>query len=141
MRFISIKTTFFAVFLIVVFLVLKSIENSELKYYKCKNSISAQNCSGCDFTGQTMKFLVEKERNTVLQKIWVKNKLVDSTYLDSCIVTDKKNWICKQERIFRDLTSTTQEKMIDGVFITIQEHIKGSDFHTPLEGSSYWCAK
>ncbi len=142
MRLISIKTSvFFIVVLIALFLVLYIFKNSELKYHKCKDNISAQNCSDCEYTGQTMRFLVDKERNTVLQKIWIKTNLVDSNYLDSCIVSNKNNWICKQEDVFKDLTTTTQNKMIDGVFIGIQEYIRGSDFHKPLDISSYWCAK
>jgi|GEM_PF-3171979 len=112
-----------------------------LEHYKCKNSISAQNCSDCEPTGQKSKFLIDKNQNTVLQKTWIKTKLVGSEYLEGCIVTNDNNWICKRESKFNDLTITDEEKMIDGLFIMINEWIRGANFSNPLNSSSYWCAK
>lgn len=112
-----------------------------LEYYRCKNSISAQNCSNCKPTGQKFKFLIDKNQNSVLQKVWIKTKLVNSEYLKDCKVTNSNNWICKRELIFSDITTTYEEKMIDGLFIAIEEWIRGADFSNPLDTSSYWCAK
>jgi hypothetical protein len=118
------------------------INDPYLQYYKCKNSISAQNCNACKPESQKFKFLVDKEKNTVLQKSWIKDKLVGSEYLKNCIVTNDRNWICKTEsNISPQLEIIYDEKMIDGVFISIVEWIENAKYHQPGELSTYYCAK
>lgn len=112
-----------------------------LEQYSCKNNVSAQNCSDCQLTGLKLKFLVDKNQNTVMQKVWIKTKLVGSEYFEGCKVTNSDNWICKRESKINDITVTTEEKMIDGLFIAINEWIRSPNFSNSLDISSYGCAK
>jgi len=118
------------------------IHEPYLQSYECKNSISAQNCNACKLESQKFKFLVDREKNTVLQKSWIKDKLVGSEYLKNCIVTNDRNWICKTEsKIPPRLEIIYDEKMIGGVYINIVEWIDNQKYHQPGELSTYYCAK
>lgn len=113
--------------------------NQRLTSYSCSSSVNAEACFRCkpSSDGEKVDFLVNKNNQTVMKRMFVKIKgqsIVTSSLLEKCKIFDEKNWDCSEgERIGRGFFYT-HDVMVDGVFSHYTQ-INHED------SGSAWCAK
>ena len=85
----------------------------KLSIYHCDKAVD--NCSGCSLLKKAkMDFLVNKDKGSVMRRIYVDNiDVPSSTVFKSCNVFDEKNWLCEEGNEMLK----SEFKMTNGVYV------------------------
>jgi len=69
-----------------------------------------------------LSFLVDKYQKSVLKKLYLEGKIIDSTTFQNCKIFNEQNWDCstREKLDFKNqsLVHTNEDKMTDGIYIS-----------------------
>jgi hypothetical protein len=119
---LTIKTTLF--FCLILFG--PHSQAKQLKVYRCNSPDDAERCSvNCQYEpGIAIEFLVEKQKNLVMRKVYEKSQYVSSSIMKNCSIFDESNWDCSRV----DGRAKFAQKMTSGIYVDYFSVLKDDGF-------------
>jgi hypothetical protein len=119
---------------LISFCLIMFVSNShawQLKMSSCKNFSDIESCSkNCVVEKEklTVSFIVDKEKNIVMRKVFANGNFQTSLTLQNCRIFDDKNWDCSESKSFVNAEIVTTEKMTNGVYAYALQNLKNGYF-------------